>query len=47
MVRENLKEEIDNLNEDKQKKIADYIAFIQFQSKQDELSYAYWQRTPS
>lgn len=47
MVKEKLKEEIDKLNEDKQKKIADYMALIQFQSKQVELWYPYWQRTPS
>lgn len=48
MLREKLKEEIDKLNEEQLKKLADYIALIQFQPKQVELSVPFWQKaTPS
>lgn len=48
MLRENLKKEIDKLNEEQLKKIADFIAFIEFQSRQVESSVPFWQRaTPA
>lgn len=48
MLRENLKKEIDKLNEEQLKKIADFIALIEFQSKQVESSVSLGQRaTPA
>ena len=48
MLREKLKQELDKLNEDQLKKIADFIAFIEFQAKQAESSAPFWQRaTPT
>ncbi len=48
MLREKLKEELDKLNEQQLHKIADYIAFIDFQSKQVEASVPFWQKaTPA
>ena len=48
MLRDNLKKEIDKLNEEQLKKIADFIAFIEFQSRQIESLHPLWQRvTPT
>lgn len=48
MLRENLKKELDKLNDEQLKKIADLIAFIEFQSKQAASSAPFWQRaTPA
>jgi hypothetical protein len=48
MLREDLKKELDKLNDEQLKKIADFIAFIKFQSRQVVLSVPFWQRaTPS
>ncbi|NMG11626.1 hypothetical protein [Brasilonema sp. UFV-L1] len=44
MLRENLKKEIDKLNEEQLKKIADFIANLEFQSRQVESSIPFWQR---
>jgi len=44
MLREKLKQELDKLNEEQLKKIADFIAFIEFQAKQVESSTLFWQR---
>ena len=45
MLREKLKQELDKLNEEQLKKIADFIAFIEFQAKQIESSTLFWQST--
>jgi hypothetical protein len=47
MLREDLKKKLDNLNDEKLKKIADFIAFIEFQSKQATSSTPFWQRATS
>jgi hypothetical protein len=48
MLRENLKKELDKLNDEQLQKIADFIAFVEFQSMQVESSVTLWQRvTPS
>ncbi len=44
MLREKLKQELDKLNEDQLKKIADFIAFIEFQASLAESSAPFWQR---
>jgi hypothetical protein len=43
MLKENLKREIDKLNEEQLIKIADFIAFIEFQAKQTKSSVPLWQ----
>ncbi|MBE9202197.1 hypothetical protein IQ218_00305 [Synechocystis salina LEGE 06099] len=48
MLRENLKEKLDELNDEQVEKIADFMAFIEFQSKQVASSLPFWQKaTPS
>ncbi len=48
MLREKLKQDLDKFNEEQLKKIADFIAFIEFQSRQVESSVPFWQRaTPA
>ncbi|MUG95264.1 hypothetical protein F7734_24035 [Scytonema sp. UIC 10036] len=48
MLREKIKEEIDKLNEEQLQKIFDFIAFLEFQSKQVESSVPLWQKlTPA
>jgi hypothetical protein len=48
MLREDLKKKLDNLNDEKLKRIADFIAFIEFQSRQEAASSApFWQRATS
>jgi hypothetical protein len=47
MLREDLKRKLDNLNDEKLKKIADFIAFIEFQSRHDVSSTPFWQRATS
>ena len=48
MLREKLKQDLDKLNEEQLKKIADFIAFVEFQSRQVESSVPFWQRaTPA
>lgn len=44
MLREDLKKELDRLNDEQLKKIADFIAFMEFQSRQVALSVPFWQR---
>jgi hypothetical protein len=44
MLREDLKRKLDNLNDEKLKNIADFIAFIEFQSRQATSSTPFWQR---
>lgn len=44
MLREKLKKDLDKLNEEQLKKIADFIAFVEFQSRQVESSVPFWQR---
>lgn len=45
MLREDLKKELDKLSDEQLKKIADFIAFIEFQSEQVASSALLWQRT--
>lgn len=45
MLREKLKQELDKLNEEQLQKIADFIAFIEFQAQQVESSTPFWQKT--
>ncbi|HIK14322.1 MAG TPA: hypothetical protein IGS53_03335 [Leptolyngbyaceae cyanobacterium M33_DOE_097] len=47
MLREELKKELDRLNDEQLKKIADFIAFIEFQSRQSAPSSPFWQRATS
>ena len=47
MLRENLKKELDKLDDEQLKKIADFIAFIEFQSRQAALPALFWQRATS
>ncbi|MBC7969694.1 MAG: hypothetical protein H7Z11_06140 [Verrucomicrobia bacterium] len=48
MLREDLKKELDKLNDEQLKKIADFIAFIECQSRQVASSVPFWQSaTPS
>ncbi|AFZ27830.1 hypothetical protein Cylst_5846 [Cylindrospermum stagnale PCC 7417] len=44
MLREKLKQELDKLNEEQLEKIADFIAFIEFQAKQVSSSTPFWQK---
>lgn len=43
MLRDQLKKEIDRLNEEQLQQIADYIAFIELKSQQKTLSVPLWQ----
>ncbi|MBW4473593.1 MAG: hypothetical protein KME45_24935 [Stenomitos rutilans HA7619-LM2] len=48
MLREDLKKELDTLNDDQLKKVADFVAFIESQSEQAATSVPFWQRaTPA
>ena len=47
MLREDLKKELDKLNDEQLKKIADFIAFIEFQSRQVSSSIPFWKRATS
>ncbi|MDG2991342.1 hypothetical protein L3556_10430 [Candidatus Synechococcus calcipolaris G9] len=47
MLRENLKKELDKLNDNQLKKIADFIALIEFQSREVSLPAPLWQRAAS
>ena len=47
MLREKLKQKIDQLNEEQLKKIADFIAFTEFQSRQIESSTTLQNLTPA
>lgn len=47
MLREDLKKELDVLNEEQLKRVADFIAFIEFESKQAASSLPFWQRATS
>ena len=48
MLRDDLKKELDKLTDEQLKTIADFIASIEFQSKQVASSVPFWQRaTPS
>ncbi len=47
MLREEIKKELDKLNDEQIKKIADFIAFVEFQSKQVTSSTPFWQRSTS
>lgn len=44
MLREDLKKELDKLNDEQLKKIADFIADLEFQSRQVTSSVPFWQR---
>jgi len=44
MLRENLKQELDKLNEEQLKKIADFITLIEVADKQIESSAPLWQK---
>ena len=43
MLREKIKQELDKLNEEQLEKIADFIAFIEFQTKQVSYAGLFWQ----
>jgi hypothetical protein len=43
MLKENLKKEIDKLNEEQLLKVADFIAFIEFQARRDKPEVPFWQ----
>lgn len=45
MLREELKKELDKLNDEQIEKIADFIAFVEFQSKQVTSPTPFWQRS--
>lgn len=47
MLREDLKKELDKLNDEQLKKIADFIAFLEFQSSPASPSTPFWQRATS
>ncbi|PZV08383.1 MAG: hypothetical protein DCF22_20360 [Leptolyngbya sp.] len=47
MLREDLKKELDNLNEEQLRKIADFIADLEFQSRPIVQSTPFWQRATS
>jgi hypothetical protein len=47
MLREDLKKELDKLNDEQLKKIADFIADLEFQSGQVASSTQFWQRATS
>lgn len=47
MLREDLKKELDKLNDEQLKQIADFIAFIEFQSRQVASPTRFWQRATS
>ncbi|MBD2296299.1 hypothetical protein H6G06_23155 [Anabaena sphaerica FACHB-251] len=44
MLREKIKQELDHLDEEQLEKIADFIAFIQFQSKKFSDTTPLWQK---
>lgn len=44
MLREDLKKELDKLNDEQLKKIASFITLIEFQSRQGTSSTPFWQR---
>lgn len=46
MLREDLKKELDKLDEEQLKKIADFIALIEFQARQVESSATWQKATP-
>ena len=43
MLREKIKQELYKLNEQPREKLADFIAFIEFQTKQVSYAGAFWQ----
>jgi hypothetical protein len=47
MLRENLKKELDKLNDEQLQKIADFIALLELQPEKIETSIPFWQRTTS
>jgi hypothetical protein len=48
MLRENLKKELDALNDEQLQKVADFIASAEFQTRHDLPSVPFWQRaTPA
>ena len=48
MLREELKKELDTLNDEQLRKVAAFIAFIEFESKQVAAPVPFWQRaTPA
>ncbi|MCU0535472.1 MAG: hypothetical protein MUD14_16405 [Hydrococcus sp. Prado102] len=47
MLRENLKKELDKLNDEQLKKIADFIADLEFQSRQVASPTPFWQKATS
>jgi hypothetical protein len=42
MLREDLKKELDKLNDEQLKKIADFVAYLEFQSRQAASSVPFW-----
>lgn len=44
MLRDNLKQELDKLNDEQLEKIADFIALVEAQAKQAAPSTPFWQR---
>lgn len=47
MLREEIKKELDKLNDEQLKKIADFIAFLEFQSEKIAPSNPFWRRATS
>ncbi|NJM86871.1 MAG: hypothetical protein HC847_06395 [Hydrococcus sp. RU_2_2] len=47
MLREDLKKELDKLNDEQLQKIADFITSLELQSEQITQSTPFWQRTTS
>lgn len=47
MLREELKKELDTLNDEQLRKVADFIAFIEFESKQASAPVPFWQKATS
>jgi mRNA-degrading endonuclease RelE of RelBE toxin-antitoxin system len=47
MLREDLKKELDKLSDEQLKKIAEFVAELEFQDRQSALSAPFWQRATS
>jgi mRNA-degrading endonuclease RelE of RelBE toxin-antitoxin system len=47
LLREDLKKELDKLSDEQLKRIADFVAELEFQDRQSALSTPFWQRATS
>ncbi len=47
LLREDLKKELDKLSDEQLKKIAEFVANLEFQDRQSVLSAPFWQRATS